>query len=71
MEMDKIKVRRNARRCAALVAVAAVCAGALAANPPPVQGDAYDVIVAGGGPAGIGAGYMAATRPPTSVHTIS
>ena len=62
MEMDKIKVRRNARRCAALVAVAAVCAGALAANPPPVQGDAYDVIVAGGGPAGIGAGYMAATR---------
>ena len=61
-EVNKVKAKRDAWRYAALLAVAAACIGACAANPPPVQENVYEVIVAGGGPAGIGAGYMAATR---------
>ncbi len=42
--------------------LAAACVSPVAADALPAQEETYDVIVAGGGPAGIGAGYMAAKR---------
>ena len=65
MEKSVMTVSRSnwrGRKFACAVICAAVAMVVQAAAPGGVEAVSYDVIVAGGGPAGIGAGYTAAKR---------
>ena len=60
--MTVSRSNRRGRKFACAVICAAVAMVVQAAAPGGVEAVSYDVIVAGGGPAGIGAGYTAAKR---------